>query len=269
VPTASASPGVIGVFDSGVGGLSVLREVRRLLPAADLVYLADQARAPYGERSLAQVRQYSEEIAAFLISLGAAPVVAACNTASAAALRHLRECWPEVPFVGMEPAVKPAATLTTSGVVGVLATQATFQGELFADLVARYGEGVRVLTRACPGLAARIEEVAPDDPDASEVLAGHARPLVEQGADVLVLGCTHYSFLQGGLAERVGPRVTIVDPAEAVARQVARVAEETGTGAGGGTTRYLTTGDPGRLSAQVQRLLGERVEAARVRLGTR
>jgi glutamate racemase len=150
VPTASASPGVIGVFDSGVGGLSVLREVRRLLPAADLVYLADQARAPYGERSLAQVRQYSEEIAAFLISLGAAPVVAACNTASAAALRHLRECWPEVPFVGMEPAVKPAATLTTSGVVGVLATQATFQGELFADLVARYGESVRVLTRACP-----------------------------------------------------------------------------------------------------------------------
>jgi glutamate racemase len=255
---------MIGVFDSGVGGLSVLREIRRLLPAADLVYLADQARAPYGERSLQEVRDFAEAIAGYLISRGAAPVVVACNTASAAAIRPLRERWEDVPFVGMEPAVKPAATITATGKVGVLATQATFQGELFADLVARYGNGVEVLTAACPGLAALIEEVPPNDPGAADCLAGHALPLVAQGADVLVLGCTHYAFLQEALAERVGPEVAIVNPAEAVARRVTAVAEEVGTTAGAGTTTYLTTGDPARFAAQVELLLGEKVETGKV-----
>jgi glutamate racemase len=254
---------VIGVFDSGIGGLSVLREVRRLLPAADLAYLADQARAPYGERSLEEVRSFAEGITDHLISLGSLPVVIACNTASAAALRHLRARRPDRPFVGMEPAVKPAATLTSRGVIGVLATQATFQGELFADLVARYGDGVTVLTRACPGVAARVE-AAPDDPATADLLAGFARPLVEEGADVLVLGCTHYSFLADALAASFGPGVTIVDPAEAVARQVARVAAEAGTGVGGGQTTYLTTGDPARLESQVALLLSEQVEARRI-----
>lgn len=256
---------VIGIFDSGVGGLSVLREVRRLLPAADLCYLADQARAPYGERSLAEVRSFAREIADHLISLGSLPVVIACNTASAAALRHLRERRPDRPFVGMEPAVKPATTLTSTGIVGVLATRATFQGELFADLVARYGEGVRVLTRACPGVAARVEE-ALDDPATADLLAGFARPLVDQGADVLVLGCTHYSFLSESLAARVGPGVAIVDPAGAVARQVARVAAEAGTQIGAGQTTFLTTGDPARFAAQVEVLLGEQVEARAILL---
>ena len=255
---------VIGVFDSGVGGLSVLREIRRLLPSADLVYLADQARAPYGERSLEEVRSFAEGIAGHLIARRASPVVVACNTASAAALHHLRARWPASPFVGMEPAVKPAATLTSTGTIGVLATRATFQGELFADLVARYGEDVRVLTRACPGVAARVEEAVPDDPAAVELLAGFALPLLEQGADVLVLGCTHYSFLKQGLAARVGAGVTVVDPAEAVARQVARVSARVRTAAGVGRTAYLTTGDPARLAEQVAVLLGETVQADRV-----
>jgi len=255
---------VIGVFDSGVGGLSVLREVRQLLPAADLVYLADQARAPYGERSLQEVRSFAEGIAGHLISRRSKPVVVACNTASAAALRPLRARWPESVFVGMEPAVKPATTLTSTGIIGVLATQATFQGELFADLVARYGEGVEVLTQACPGVAARVEEASPDDPFAGDLLAGFALPLVERGADVLVLGCTHYSFLGDALAARVGPGVTIVDPAGAVARQVARVASEVGTVVGAAATTYLTTGDPQRLADQVSGLLGETVQAGRV-----
>jgi glutamate racemase len=257
---------MIGVFDSGVGGLSVLREIRRLLPEADLVYLADQARAPYGERSLQEVRDFSDAIARHLIGLGAAPVVIACNTASAAALRGLREQWPGVPFVGMEPAVKPAAHLTALGKVGVLATQATFQGELFADLVARYGNGVEVLTQACPGLAALIEEVPPNDPGAADRLAGFALPLVAAGADVLVLGCTHYAFLQDALAQRVGPGVAIVNPAEAVARRVASVADEAATTFGRGTTTYLTTGDPARFAAQVEVLLGKPAAAARVHL---
>ncbi|MBM3696836.1 MAG: glutamate racemase [Actinobacteria bacterium] len=255
---------MIGVFDSGVGGLSVLREVRRLLPTADLLYLADQARAPYGERSLQEVRDFSEAIAAYLISREAVPVVVACNTASAAALRGLRQKWPAVPFVGMEPAVKPATHLTATGKVGVLATQATFQGELFADLVARYGNGVEVLTQACPGLAALIEDVPPDDRAAADRLAGHAVPLVAAGADVLVLGCTHYAFLQRALAERVGPGVTIVNPAEAVARRVAAVAEEAGTAHGSATTAYLTTGDPARFAAQVRLLLREETQAEQV-----
>ena len=256
---------MIGVFDSGVGGLSVLREIRRLLPAADLVYLADQARAPYGERSLAEVRSFAEGITDHLIARGALPVVVACNTASAAALRHLRARRPESAFVGMEPAVKPAATLTSTGRIGVLATQATFQGELFADLVARYGEGVEVLTRACPGVAARMEEV-PEDPATADLLAAFALPLVEQGADVLVLGCTHYSFLRGALAARVGPGVTIVDPAAAVARQVARVATDAGTQIGAGATTYLTTGHPPRLAEQVRILLGETVRTGHVEI---
>ena len=262
--TVSLRGQMIGVFDSGVGGLSVLREIRRLLPAADLTYLADQARAPYGERSLQEVRDFSESIAAFLISRGAVPVVIACNTASAAALRQLRDRWPAVPFVGMEPAVKPATILTSTGRVGVLATRATFQGELFADLVARYGNGVEVLTAACPGLAALIEEVPPNDPGAADRLAAFALPLVAAGADVLVLGCTHYSFLQDALAERVGPGIAIVNPAEAVARRVAAVAEEAGTARGAGSTTWLTTGEPGRFSAQVALLLGDQVEADRV-----
>ena len=165
--------------------------------------------------------------------------------------------------MGMEPAVKPAATLTSTGRIGVLATRATFQGELFADLVARYGEGVEVLTRACPGVAARMEE-APGDPAAADLLASFALPLVEQGADVLVLGCTHYSFLRDALAARVGPGIAIVNPAEAVARRVAAVAEEAGTVRGTGTTTWLTTGEPGRFSAQVALLLGDQVEADRV-----
>jgi glutamate racemase len=257
---------VIGVFDSGVGGLSVLREIRSLLPAADLTYLADQARAPYGERSLLEVRDYAGEAADHLIGLGSAPVVVACNTASAAALRHLRSRWEAVPFVGMEPAVKPAAGLTSTGKIGVLATQATFQGELFADLVARYGNGVEVLTRACPGLAAIIEEVPPNDPGAAEHLAGHALPLVGAGADVIVLGCTHYAFLEDALALRLGPGVTVVNPARAVAQRVAAVAADSGTAEGGGTTTYLTTGDPARLVAQLRRLLGATAPASLVRL---
>ena len=185
----------IGVFDSGVGGLSVLRHVRAQLPAADLLYLADTAHVPYGPRSLAEVRGFSAAITRFLRARGADVIVVACNTASAAALKPLRAAFPDVPFVGMEPAVKPAAEQTRSGVVGVLATPATFQGELFNSVVERFAQGVRVIPQVCPGLVEQIEAGALNTPATEQMLRGWVEPLLAQGIDALVLGCTHYPFV--------------------------------------------------------------------------
>jgi len=248
---------MIGFFDSGLGGLSVLRETRRLLPDADVVYLADQANAPYGRRTLDEVRGLTEEAASLLIDRGATTVVIACNTASAAALGDLRRAHPDVPFVGMEPAVKPAAAATRSGVVGVLATPTTFSARVFDDLVGRFSAGIEVMAHPCPGWAQAVED---GWPDAEVSIRAHIAPLLEAGADTLVIACTHYSFLVESI-ERVAPGVTVIDPAAAVARQVARVADDTG----GGTTAYLTTGDPIRFAAQIERLLGIRVGAAAAR----
>jgi len=143
----------VGIFDSGVGGLSVLAEFRRLAPGHPAIYLADQAWAPYGERSLEAVRQRSVAISRFLVQLGCELIVVACNSASAASLHHLRGAFPRVRFVGMEPAVKPAASQSERGVIGVLATSATFQGELYASVVDRHAAGMKVFEQACPGLA--------------------------------------------------------------------------------------------------------------------
>lgn len=147
----------IGVFDSGVGGLSIVREMRRQMPAENILYFADQAHVPYGPRPMEEVRAFSEGITRFLLGEGADLIVVACNTASAAALKQLREAFPEVPFVGMEPAVKPAAEASRSRVVGVLATPATFQGELYASVVERFAQGVRLINQTVPGLVEQIE----------------------------------------------------------------------------------------------------------------
>jgi len=246
---------MIGVFDSGVGGLAVLREVRALLPDADLLYLADQAHAPYGERPLEAVRERAERVAGYLVSAGASTVVVACNTASAVALQHLRSLHPDVPIVGMVPAVKPAAAGTTNGIVGVLATPATFRTTVVADLVERFAAGVRVIDRPCPGLAGLVEDGGAD----LAAVAAHVAPLVEAGADTIVIGCTHYSFVADLIGDAAGPAVSVIDPAPAVARQVARVALAP---SGRGTTRFVTTGDPERFAAQIHRLLG--IDAASV-----
>jgi glutamate racemase len=217
------SGGVIGVFDSGVGGLTVWREIVRQLPHEDTLYLADQAHVPYGPRPLAQVREFAEGIARFLLDQGARVIVVACNTASAAALHDLRRTFPDIPFVGMEPAVKPAAERTHNGIVGVIATQATFQGQLFASLVERYADHVRVLTQACPGLVEAVEAGRLEPPDTEALLRQYLAPLLEAGVDQLVLGCTHYPFLRPTIERLVGAGVAVIDPAPAVARQVERV----------------------------------------------
>ena len=243
--------GSIGIFDSGVGGLGILSEVRALLPESDLVYVADQAYAPYGERGLTMVRERAFAVSDYLIDAGATIVVVACNSASAAALHELRERFPSVSFVGMEPAVKPAVGATQRGTIGVLATEATFQGELFSSVVDRHARGVSVVARACPGLAAAIE----DGDDVDDLVRRFTADVVGRGADTIVLGCTHYSFVADRIQAVAGDGVSVIDPAPAVARQVARVRSDH-EGTGSGATRYLTTGDPDRFASQIERLTG-------------
>ncbi len=248
----------IGIFDSGVGGLSVWREVVRLLPSEDVLYFADSAHLPYGERSLEEVRAFSEGITEFLIERRAKVVVVACNTASAAALYHLRERF-SVPIVGMEPAVKPAVNLTKTGKIGVIATRATFQGLLFRRLVERFGQGVEIFTKACPGLVEIVEEGLLNGREAEAKVRMQLEPLLREGIDVLVLGCTHYPFLREIIEKVVGPGVTIVDPSEAVARQVKRVLEIHGLlreEGGEGQYAFFTSGEPDKFRKILQILVG-------------
>ncbi len=253
-----SAPRFIGVFDSGVGGLSVWREIVHQLPHEDILYMADQAHVPYGNRQLAEVRQLSEGITRFLLDQGAKIIVIACNTASAAALHDLRRAFPDVPFVGMEPAVKPAVEQTHNGIVGVIATPATFQGELFASLVERYARGVRILTQVCPGLVEAVEAGALDAPETEALLRGHVAPLVEAGVDQLVLGCTHYPFLRPLIERVVGGDIAVIDPAPAVARQAGRMLAQWGLEADRGRVGYrmfYTSGDVEDFKAMIGRLL--------------
>jgi glutamate racemase len=231
---------IIGVFDSGVGGLSVLRHLRVQAPAAHLIYFADSAHVPYGPRPLTQIQSFSEAITRFLLAQGAEAIVVACNTASAAALKTLRGTFSAVPFVGMEPAVKPAAENTRTGVVGVLATPATFQGELFNSVVERFAQGVTVLQQICPGLVEQIEAGELATPKTEGMLRGWVEPLLAQNIDALVLGCTHYPFVIPLLQKICGPSVRIIDPAPAVARQTLKVLSAPPIGAG--ETAYWTSG---------------------------
>lgn len=250
----------IGVFDSGVGGLSILRHLRRLLPFEPLIYFADQAHVPYGPRPLPEVRHFSQRIAHFLIDQDAKLIVVACNTASAAALDHLRASYPQVPFVGMEPAVKPAAEATASGSIGVLATPATFQGELFASVVARFAKGVEVHQNTAPGLVERIERGDLNSPTTRELVAEALDPLLAARIDTLVLGCTHYPFIIPLLEELAGPSVRVIDPSPAVARQAHRLLKEHKLAAPGGRpgrVTYLTTGQRQQLANLIPHLIDE------------
>ena len=270
--------GSIGVFDSGVGGLSVLREIRALYPHEDVIYLADQAHVPYGSRPLDEVRAFSERITRYFVEQvdtkagqRAKLVVVACNTASAAALRYLRQVFPKVPFVGMEPAVKPAAERTNSGVVGVLATPATFQGALYASVVERFASGVTVLQDTCPGLVAQIEKGNLDGAELRAILEYALAPMLAQGIDTVVLGCTHYPFVIPLIQEIVGPQVRVIDPAPAVARQVGRLLEARGLRRSfnqrdnqNGAIRYLTSGDPASIESLLPRLVGEQGQVRKI-----
>jgi glutamate racemase len=247
---------VIAFFDSGLGGLSVLAAARVPLPAHDVMYVADSAFCPYGPRPVAQIVERSLVIGREVQQRGARLLVVACNAASAGALEELRAAL-EIPVIGMEPGVKPAIEQTRSGVVGVLATATTTASPRLASLVERFADGVTVLTQACPGLVEWVERGELDAPGIRELVTRYVEPLSERGADVLVLGCTHYPYLRPLIEDAAGDGVTIIDTGPAVARQVVRVAEAVGIAAGAGKTSYFTTGDPANVDPVLRQLTGD------------
>jgi glutamate racemase len=243
-------PRPIGLFDSGFGGLSVLRQIHTMLPQEDVIFFADQAHVPYGNRTLLKVRELSLEITRYLLALDAKMIVVACNTASAAALHHLRRVYTDIPFVGMEPAVKPAAQSSQSRIVGVLATSATFQGELFASVVERFASDVTVLQQTLPGLVERIEAGDLDGIATHRILKDAVEPLLAEGIDTLVLACTHYPFIIPVLEKIVGPQVNVIDPSPAIARQTKRILDEYDLNAPPdqeGRVTYISSADSQRL----------------------
>lgn len=249
----------IGVFDSGVGGLSVFREVRKLLPGEDLLYVADSGYAPYGDRPADFIRERSETIVEFFLAEGAKAIVVACNTASAVAAQALRARFP-ITIVAIEPAVKPAIGITRTGVIGLLATRQTAASEKLARLMKEFGTGVRILVQPCPGLAEVVERGELGGTDTEALVARYVAPLIEQGADTIVLGCTHYPFLVDTIRKIAGPRVNVLDPAAAVARHLRYRLETAGLLSSKpefGTEQFWTTGDPARVRSVIAQLWGK------------
>lgn len=218
----------IGIFDSGMGGLTLVQALLNVLPGESVLYYGDTIHLPYGRKSQEEIETYSLAITRFLLDQGAKAIVVACNTATAAAINLLRETWPEVPILGMEPAVKPAARGTKSGVVAVLATQGTFQSKRYADLMHKYGKEVEMLENPCLGLVELIESGKANAPETEALLREVLEPMLEAGADAFVLGCTHYPFVVSTIRKIVGPLPHLINPAPAVARHLALILEEKG-----------------------------------------
>jgi glutamate racemase len=255
----------IGVFDSGVGGLSVLRALRAAMPGARFSYLADSAHAPYGEKSEAQVRQRSLAVARWLHDSGAQLLVVACNTATALAIEPLRHLYAHWPIVGVEPGVKPALAASASGHVAVLATPGTLASDRFARLLRSQAVTGRVHALPCPGLAAAIESNDPPSPGLDRLLDDIGQRVRATGADQVVLGCTHYPFVAEALQQRLGPQVHLIDTADAVARRVLHLLPQARQlPADGGSLQLGSTGDPHTLQHLAQRWLGHGQPALRV-----
>ena len=263
--SATPSPSQpIALYDSGVGGLSVLRAAQAALPHERLFYFGDQANVPYGSRSLEELRAIAEASARFLLSQGAKLIVIACNTASAAALKHLRAVFPDLPFVGMEPAVKPAAEQSQTRKVGVLATPSTFHGELYASVVERFAKDVEIFQSTCPGLVKQIEKARLNTPKTRRILEEAVLPMLDAGADTLVMGCTHYPFVIPLIEKIAAGRARVIDPSPAVARQTARVLAERSLlnpSPEPGSLRFITSAEPAAFEYALSRLLGLNAQA--------
>ena len=256
----------IGVFDSGVGGISVLRDIRRLLPGEDLFYVADSAHAPYGDKTREEIEARSVAITEFLLGHRAKAIVLACNTATGAAVEALRARF-SVPVVAMEPAVKPAAASTKTGVVGVMATNGTLGSRSFARLHERFGSEVNILVQPCPGLVERVEAGDLSGGETRALVEKYLFPLLAQQVDTLVLGCTHYPFLAPLIQEIAGPAVSLIDPSPAVARELHRrlaQVELLSEGNRTGITFFWTSARPDEVQPVMTQLWGGEIKICRM-----
>jgi glutamate racemase len=254
------NPAPVGIFDSGVGGLSVMREINATLPAESIYYVADSANAPWGDKPPGFVRQRGLEIGRFLVGRGVKAIVIGSNTGTAGSAEALRASL-SIPVVGIEPGIKPAVSATKSGVVGAIVPAAVSESDRLASLLDRFGADVKVIVQPVPGLVEHIEQADLDGPELRRMVEGYVRPMLDAGADAIVLGSTHYVFLKPLLGEIAGPNVTLVETGGAVARQLARVLEERGLRAGGanGAEKFWTSGDPGTARRAISALLGREV----------
>jgi glutamate racemase len=258
--------GPVGIFDSGVGGLSVLRAIRTALPWESIQYVADSLHAPWGDKPVEYVRRRGLEIADFLVEQGAKAIVIGSNTGTAASAEALRARL-KVPVVAMEPGIKPAAAVTQSGVVGVIVTAAMSASDRMASLLDRFGRNVRVISVPAPGLVEHVEAADLDGPELRGLVERYIRPLLDQGADTIVLGSTHYVFLRAVISEIAGDGVTLVDTGAAVARQLERVLDERKLAAAGDSNaseQFWTSGDPGVSERVMSALLGRRVNVEKL-----
>lgn len=245
----------IGVFDSGVGGLTVLRELRRLMPDVPLHYVADTAHAPYGQRSSEYIAERSLRVAAHLVDEGAALLVVACNTATAHAIAALRQRWPALPIVGIEPGIKPAVAASRNGRIGVMATPATMSSLRYQDLLARHAGSTHITGQPCPGLVELIEAGDFESPALRELLARLCQPLRAAEVDTVLMGCTHYPLIQPLLQAELGPGVRLLNIETAVAQQAARLWASLALPAGPTGMRLATTGSAAALTQFVHQAL--------------
>jgi glutamate racemase len=256
----------IGVFDSGVGGLSVLREIHQLLPQEDLLYVADSAHAPYGDKPKEFILERSAAIFEFFISHKVKAIVVACNTATAAAVKELRAIY-HLPMVAMEPAVKPAAEQTQTGVIGVLATSRTINSNNFQVLFSRFAEQAQIIPQACPGLVDQVEQGDLSSAKTRALVAQYVQPLLAQNADILVLGCTHYPFLKPLIQEIAGPNIQVIDSGAAIARRLQHLLSHHGLlseNQHNSTVRFFSSADNGSADGVISELWGNRVKTEKM-----
>jgi glutamate racemase len=262
----TCDPQAIGVFDSGVGGLSVLSAFKSQLPLESFIYVADSGNAPYGDRSASFINERVSSVAKFLVSRNAKSIVVACNTATVTAVTMLRRQY-NIPIIGMEPAIKPATLLTRTGIVGVLATARTIHSDAVAKLCTAHAGMAKFLLQPCPGLVERVENGDTSSDALKGLLQGFIEPLIAKGADTLVLGCTHYVFLRPIIQEIIGPNVAVIESSDAVARQLERRLSETNkmaTTRDNAATVYFTTGSLAKANVTFSALLNKTVVVNRM-----
>ena len=256
----------IGVMDSGVGGISVLKHIHALLPHENLFYVADSKYAPYGNKTAEEITARCMILADFLLQKDVKALVIACNTATAAAIDELRETF-DITIIGMEPAVKPAAEASKNGIIGVLATVGTLKSAQFAALLESYGRNVKVVTQACVGLVECIERGELDTPETKALIRQFTSPLLAEGADTIVLGCTHYPFVKQVIQEVVGDKITLIDTGAAVAKQLKRQLEEKDLLSASqqkAKVTFWTNSEAENASQVTEKLWGNHVEAHRL-----